>query len=98
MIGRIVSALAGRSMARNMPGGMGGMSGMALGAALPSLARRMGPMGMIAAAAGGYAVKRMMDKRRSQSMSQPMSRPVTSTGEGPYRSAPPLSSRDTRLP
>jgi hypothetical protein len=94
MIGRIVGALAGRSMARNMPGGMGGMGGMALGAALPTLARRMGPMGMIAAAAGGYAVKRMMDKRRAQSMSTP----VTSTGTGPYRSAPPMSSRNTRLP
>ena len=28
--------------------------------------RRMGPMGMIAAAAGGYAVKRMLDKRRAR--------------------------------
>ena len=87
MIGRIVSALAGRSMARNAPGGMGGMGGMALGAALPTLARRMGPMGMIAAAAGGYAVKRMLDKRRMQSAAP------TVTGAGAYRSVPPMRPR-----
>lgn len=67
MFGRIFSALAGRSIARNVGGPGGGMRGAAIGAALPTLARRMGPMGMIAAAAGGYAVKRMMDKRRMQS-------------------------------
>ena len=83
MIGRIVSALAGRSIARNAPGGMGGMGGMALGAAVPTLIRRMGPMGMIAAAAGGYAVKRMLDKRRAQSVTMGGATPAA-----PYRSAP----------
>ena len=86
MIGRIVSALAGRSLARNIPGGMGGMGGMALGAALPTLVRRMGPVGMIAAAAGGYAVKRMLDKRR-------MPTAPTVAGTGPYRSAPTMRPR-----
>jgi len=66
MIGRIVSALAGRSVARNFGGAGGGMTGAAIGAALPTLARRVGPMGMIAAAAGGYAIKKMMDKQRLQ--------------------------------
>lgn len=83
MIGRILSALAGRSIARNVGGPGGGMRGMAIGAALPTLARRMGPMGMIAAAAGGYAVKRMLDKRRAQSATMGGVTPAP-----PYRSAP----------
>lgn len=66
MIGRIVGALAGRSIARNVGTTAGGLRGAALGAALPTVMRRMGPMGMIAAAAGGYAVKRVLDKRRAQ--------------------------------
>jgi hypothetical protein len=78
MIGRIVSALAGRSIARNVGAPGGGFKGAAIGAALPTLARRMGPMGMIAAAAGGYAVKRMMDKKRMQS--------GYTTGANSYRS------------
>jgi hypothetical protein len=83
MIGRILSAMAGRSIARNVGGPGGGMRGMAIGAALPTLARRMGPRGMIAAAAGGYAVKRMLDNRRAQSMTTTGKAPVA-----PYRSAP----------
>lgn len=77
MIGRIVTALAGRSIARNVAGPGGGLRGAAIGAALPTLARRMGPMGMIAAAAGGYAVKKMIDKRR-----------MRTAGTGGYRSTP----------
>ncbi len=67
MIGRLITALAGRSIARHAGGPGGGITGAAIGAALPTLARRIGPMGMIAAAAGGYAVKKMVDKRRMQS-------------------------------
>lgn len=66
MIGRIVGALAGRSVARNVGTVAGGTRGALIGAALPTVMRRMGPMGMIAAAAGGYAVKRMLDKRRAK--------------------------------
>lgn len=66
MIGRIVGALAGRSIARNVGSTAGGLRGAAIGAALPTVMRRMGPVGMIAAAAGGYAVKRLLDKRRAQ--------------------------------
>lgn len=66
MIGRIVSALAGRSVARHVGTVAGGTRGALIGAALPTVMRRMGPVGMIAAAAGGYAVKRILDKRRAQ--------------------------------
>lgn len=90
MIGRIVSAMAGRSLARNTAGGMGGIGGAAIGAALPTLMRRMGPMGMIAAAAGGYAVKRMVDKRRAQAAIAPRATSATTArpATAPYRSAP----------
>lgn len=73
MIGRIVSALAGRSVARNVGSTAGGLRGAAIGAALPTVMRRMGPMGMIAAAAGGYAVKKMLDKRRAEQRVAPAS-------------------------
>ena len=66
MIGKLFTALAGRSVARNVGGPNAGPAGMVIGAGLPMIARRFGPMGMIAAAAGGYAVKKMMDKRRMQ--------------------------------
>lgn len=68
MIGRIISALAGRSIARNAggmsAGPMGAVAGMLLPTLLPRMARRMGPMGMIAAAAGGYALTKYMQKRQ----------------------------------
>lgn len=76
MIGRIVGALAGRSVARNVGTVAGGTRGALIGAALPTVMRRMGPMGMIAAAVGGYAVKRVLDKRRA--------RQVTTGGTTPY--------------
>ena len=82
MIGRIFTALVGRSIARNVGTTAGGLRGAAIGAAVPTLIRRMGPMGMIAAAVGGYAVKRMLDKRRLR-QSAP-----TATGPLPHRSAP----------
>ncbi|MDO9487746.1 MAG: hypothetical protein Q7J32_05170 [Sphingomonadaceae bacterium] len=76
MFGRIIGALAGRSIARNVGTTAGGLRGAAIGAALPTVMRRMGPMGMIAAAAGGYAVKRLIDKRRAQ-------QPASTTYSGP---------------
>lgn len=69
MIGRIISALAGRSIARSAggmsAGPMGAVAGALLPTMLPRVARRMGPMGMIAAAAGGYALTKYMQKRRA---------------------------------
>jgi uncharacterized protein YqgC (DUF456 family) len=79
MFGRIMGALAGRSIARNVGTVAGGTRGALIGAALPTVMRRMGPMGMIAAAAGGYAVKRLIDKRRAQQ---------ATTGAAPRYSGP----------
>jgi len=45
---------------------------------------------MIAAAAGGYAVKRMLDKQRAQTMA---TNSRLSTGTAPYGSAPTIRPR-----
>jgi hypothetical protein len=70
MLGRIISALAGRSAARSIGGAgagpMGAIAGAALPMLLPRLSRRFGPGGMIAAAVGGYALTKYMAKRQAQ--------------------------------
>lgn len=63
MLGRLISMLAGRSIARTVGGVAAGPVGLAVGAALPTVLRRLGPLGMVAAAAGSYAVKQMIDRR-----------------------------------
>ncbi|WP_448586153.1 hypothetical protein [Thermaurantiacus sp.] len=64
MIGRVVTMLAGRSLARNVGGAaagpVGALVGAALPAALPWVARRLGPLGMVAAAVGSYVVARAL--------------------------------------
>lgn len=70
MLGRIVSALAGRSAARSLGGAgagpLGAIAGAALPALLPRLSRRLGPGGMIAAAVGGYALTKYLNKRQAR--------------------------------
>ena len=67
MIGKIVTALAGRTLARSIGGVAAGPAGAIVGATLPILlpqiARRLGPVGMIAAAVGGYAFTKYLEKR-----------------------------------
>ena len=68
MLGKIISAEAGRRIAQRFEGRDAGLAGAVIGAAAPMViarvvGRRMGPLGWIALAAGGYAVKRYMDKR-----------------------------------
>ncbi len=64
MIGRVVTMLAGRSLARNVGGAaagpVGALVGAVLPAALPWVARRLGPLGMVAAAVGSYVVARAL--------------------------------------
>jgi hypothetical protein len=64
MIGKLIGAIAGAKAAEHARG-VNGPGGAALGAVAVVLARRFGPMGMIAAAAGGYALKRYNEKRQS---------------------------------
>jgi uncharacterized protein YcfJ len=70
MIGKIASAVIGNKLAKSNLGSNAGVSGAVAGAALPVLlnrfGRRMGPMGWIAAAAGGYAAKKMYDRYQAR--------------------------------
>lgn len=63
MLGRIISMAAGRSAARSLGGATAGPTGLIVGALLPTVLRRLGPGGMIAAAVGGYALKKVMARR-----------------------------------
>ena len=62
MLGRIISMVAGRSIARTVVGAASGPAGAVIGVLLPTVLRRMGPQGMIVAALGGYVVKKAMKK------------------------------------
>ena len=63
MIGKIIGAIVGAKAAKSEPGGLGGTGGALIGAAVPMILRRFGPLGLVAAAAGGYAFKRYKDKQ-----------------------------------
>ena len=63
LMGRIVTAVAGRTLARNMGGVSAGPAGLVRGAALPMLARRLGPMGMIGVAVGAWAINKVITAR-----------------------------------
>jgi hypothetical protein len=63
LLGRMVTAVAGRAVARTVGGAAAGPAGLVIGTALPMLARRLGPMGMIGVAVGAWAVNRIMHER-----------------------------------
>lgn len=60
MLVKIIGAIAGERIAKSS--GMTGTSGALLGAGAATVLRRLGPIGFIAAAAGGYALKKYLDK------------------------------------
>ena len=64
MIGKLIGALAGAKAAKHSRG-VDGPGGALMGAAAVAMARRFGPAGMIAAAIGGYALKRHNEKRQA---------------------------------
>jgi hypothetical protein len=70
MIGKIVTALAGRTLARSVGGAAAGPAGALIGAAipmvLPRVARALGPMGMVAAAVGGMLFTRWLERRNTR--------------------------------
>ena len=76
MLGRIISAFAGSAIAKSA-GGAGPM-GAVVGAALPTVMRRFGPLGMVAAAAGLY----MLGKRNQRGASSTTR--LGSTGGPPF--------------
>lgn len=66
MLGRIIGALAGRSIARRAGGANAGLAGTLIGAALPTVMRRFGPVGMVAAALGTYAFGKYSERRAAR--------------------------------
>lgn len=60
MIGRVISSVAGQTLARTIGGGAAGPAGAVLGIAVPFIARRMGPWGLAGMAIGALVVNRVM--------------------------------------
>ena len=65
MIGKILGAVVGEKLAQHTSR-IGGPGGALLGAGAVSVARRLGPFGLVAAAIGGYALKRHLDKKQGR--------------------------------
>lgn len=74
MLGNLIRMFAGRAVARQVGGVGAGPLGMAAGAALPFVLRRFGPMGMIGAAVGGYAIKKYLEKRGATGVDRTVAR------------------------
>lgn len=62
-IGEIVSSMAGRSLARSVGASSVGPVGLAMAVAIPAVARRLSPVGLVAAAVGAVAFNRWLDRR-----------------------------------
>lgn len=67
MIGKIISAVVGKKIAERTPG-MSEGTGAVVGLAAATLARRMGPLGLIAAAGGTWAISRAMKKKQARDL------------------------------
>ncbi|AXB79627.1 hypothetical protein TQ38_024620 [Novosphingobium sp. P6W] len=65
MFGKVIGAIAGNKAAQHVRG-VSGTGGTLLGFAAPMVLRRLGPLGLITAVAGGYAYKRYTDRRAAQ--------------------------------
>jgi hypothetical protein len=76
MVGKILGAIVGAQAAKSEPGGLGGTGGALLGAAVPMVLRRFGPLGLVAVAVGGYALKRYTEKP-AKSVKRPARRPAS---------------------
>ncbi len=65
MIGKIIGAIAGAKAAEHTRG-VSGPGGALLGVATVALARRLGTKGLLAAAAGGWALKRYNERKQAR--------------------------------
>lgn len=70
MFGKIIGAIAGNQAAKHISG-LSGTGGALLGIAAPTVLRRLGPLGLIAAAAGGYAIKKYNKRRHNEGATRP---------------------------
>ncbi len=69
MLGKFVTAMIGKKIAKHTPGMSergGAMAGVVAATVVPMVLRRMGPGGMMAAAAGGWLVSRAMKKKQGR--------------------------------
>lgn len=73
MIGKLIGAFAGQRLAQNTQGVSGPM-GAVIGTGAAAVIRRMGPVGLIAALAGGFAAKRYFDRREATAAPAPRSK------------------------
>ena len=64
MLGKMIGAIVGRRAARGVSG-VSGAQGALLGLGMATVLRRLGPAGILAAAAGGYALKRHREKGKA---------------------------------
>src|SRR5690606_6996064 len=65
MIGKLIGAAVGAKAADRVRG-VSGPGGALLGVGAAAVARRLGPLGLLAAVAGGYAFKRYNDKQAAK--------------------------------
>ncbi|MGI4878088.1 MAG: hypothetical protein ACRYG4_11460 [Janthinobacterium lividum] len=72
MFGRLMTMIAGRALARQVGGAVAGPAGMVVGALLPTVMRRLGPGGMVAAAVLGYAFEKQRKKARAAGPTSPI--------------------------
>ena len=75
MLGKIVGAVVGGSIAKNTKG-MAGPTGALVGAAVPFVLRRMSIPAMIALGVGGYVAKKYFDKKDLPKPTDKKSAPV----------------------
>jgi len=74
MLGKIIGGIAGAKAANHLSG-VNQPGGALLGIGAMALARRLGPVGLIAALAGGYAFKLYKDKQAKAASARPKIRP-----------------------
>ncbi len=74
MFGKILGGVLGAKAADHVRG-VGGTGGALFGVGAAALAKRLGPVGLIAALAGGYAFKRYQDKQAKRASARPKVRP-----------------------
>ena len=70
MLGKILGGIVGAKAADHVRG-INEPGGALLGIGAAALARRLGPVGLIAAVAGGYAFKRYKDKQSRRPARKP---------------------------
>ncbi|MBC7504668.1 MAG: hypothetical protein H7267_02930 [Sandarakinorhabdus sp.] len=67
MLGRLIGTTATTVLARQIGGAAAGPAGAMLGLALPFVARRLGPFGMVGMAVGAWAINRILQDYAEQS-------------------------------